>query len=87
MRFQDLAGRFRIFLVSNLDYSFVRECRLTPARGPEAALKSALANVTSDLRVAYMAQASMTLPITFWQVTHVPNHPAGEARIPMEHLT
>ena len=58
-----LGERARILLVSSLDDSFVRQCHLEPAHEPDVAVRTILAEVGSEARVAYIPHASFTLPV------------------------
>lgn len=57
-----LGEQFRIFLVSSLPESFVRRCHLIPTADPEFILRSAVADASRKLRLAYMPYANFTLP-------------------------
>ena len=58
-----LGERRRILLVSSLDDSLVRRCHLGTAHEPDVAIRTILAEVGSEPRVAYIPHASFTLPV------------------------
>ena len=58
-----LGERRRILLVSTLDDSSVRRCHLGSTHDPEVAIRTILAEVGPEAKVAYIPHASFTLPV------------------------
>ena len=57
-----LGERMRVFLISELPETLVRNCHLIPVSDPAMAVRTALEEAGPEVRVAYMPEASLTFP-------------------------